>query len=156
MAKSHQRRENRDLHSWKLRYVSRRNRVFANPRFQYWAAKLPLIRRIAKSRAGQAFDILAGFTYSQTLRACVESGLFDLLREESVLSAREIAARIGLSEAATQTLLRAGRALQLTEEPDQDHWMLGEAGAVLAADKGAQAMIRHHRLLYADLADPLA
>lgn len=34
--------------------------------------------------------------------------------------------------------------------------MLGEAGAVLAADKGAQAMIRHHRLLYADLADPLA
>jgi demethylspheroidene O-methyltransferase len=36
-----------------------------------------------------------------------------------------------------------------------DGWMLGEAGAVLAADKGAQAMIRHHRLLYRDLADPL-
>lgn len=156
MAKNHISRENRALHSWKLRYVSRRNRVFANPRFQHWAAKLPLIRRIAKARAGQAFDILAGFTYSQALRACVESGLFDLLREENVLSASEIAARLELSEAATLTLLRAGRALQLTEEPEDDHWMLGEAGAVLAADEGAQAMIRHHRLLYADLADPLA
>ncbi len=148
--------DSRDLSSWKLRYVARRNRVFASPRFQHWAAKLPLIRRIATTRAGQAFDILAGFTYSQTLRACVESGLFDLLRAETVLGASEIAARLGLSEAATLTLLRAARALDLTEEPAADHWMLGEAGAVLAADEGAQAMIRHHRLLYADLADPLA
>ena len=147
--------QERGLSTWKLRYAARRNRVSANPRFQYWAAKLPLIRRIATARAGQAFDILAGFTYSQTLRACVESGLFELLRAETVLSAGTIAQRLDLSEAATLTLLRAGRALQLTEEPEPDHWMLGEAGTVLAADEGAQAMIRHHRLLYADLADPV-
>lgn len=143
-------------HSLRLRYVALRNRVFANPRFQYWAAKLPLVRWIARARAGQAFDILAGFTYAQTLRACVESGLFDLLRDHAPLGHEQIAAQLELSDAATLTLLRAGRALRLTEEPQTDHWMLGEAGAVLAADKGAQAMIRHHRLLYADLADPLA
>ena len=141
--------------SWKLRWVARRNRVFADPRFQFWAAKLPLVRRIATSRAGGAFDILAGFTYSQILRACVETGLFELLKD-GPLGHADIAARLGLSEAAALTLLRGARALRLAEEPVADHWMMGEQGAVLAADAGAQAMIRHHRLLYADLADPVA
>ena len=67
-----------------------------------------------------------------------------------------LADRIDLSEEATLTLLRAGRALMLTEEVEPGRWMLGEQGAVLAADEGAQAMIRHHALLYADLADPVA
>lgn len=140
--------------SWKVRYVARRNRVFANPRFQYWAAKLPLINLIARTRASEAFDLVAGFTYSQTLRACVESGLFEVLKDGPVSSAI-VAAKIDLSHNAALTLLRAARALRLSEEPEPDHWMLGEAGAVLAADIGAQAMIRHHRLLYRDLADPL-
>lgn len=142
-------------HSWKVRYVARRNRVFANPRFQYWAAKLPLINRIARSRAAGAFDVLAGFTYSQVLRACVESGLFELLATGPV-SHRRVAVELGFSETAALTLLRAARSLKLAEEPIDDGWMLGEQGAVLAADKGAQAMIRHHRLLYADLSDPVA
>lgn len=141
--------------SWKVRWVARRNRVFADPRFQHWAARLPLVNRIAKSRARAAFDVLAGFTYSQVLRACVETGLFDLLGD-GPLGHAELAERLDLSSEATLTLLRAGRALALTEEPEEDQWMLGEAGAVLAADEGAQAMIRHHRLLYADLADPVA
>ncbi|MEO1220310.1 MAG: methyltransferase, partial [Pseudomonadota bacterium] len=66
-----------------------------------------------------------------------------------------VASELKLSPEASLTLLRAGRALKLSEEPIADGWMLGEAGAVLAADKGAQAMIRHHRLLYRDLSDPL-
>lgn len=139
----------------KIGWIKRRNATFSNPRFQYWAAKLPLIRRIARSRAGGAFDLVAGFSYSQILRATVESGLFEVLKEGPVTSAH-IAERIDLSQEAALTLLRAGRALQLTEEPGPDLWMLGEQGAVLAYDYGAQAMIRHHRLMYRDLADPLA
>lgn len=138
----------------KVRWVARRNAVFASPRFQYWCAKLPLVNRIARARAGQAFDILAGFTYSQILRSYVETGLFDLL-DEGPVGHRHVANRLELSDAAALTLLRAGRALQLSEEPMDDGWMLGEAGAVLAADKGAQAMVRHHSLLYRDLADPI-
>ena len=140
--------------SFKLRWVARRNAVFADPRFQYWAAKLPLIRWIARSRAGNAFDLVAGFSYSQILRACVESGLFDVLGEGPV-SAAVVADRLDLSHDAALCLLRAARGLKLSEEPEPDHWMLGEQGAVLAADKGAQAMIRHHALLYRDLADPM-
>ncbi len=140
--------------SLKARWIARRNAVFANPRFQYWAAKLPLINLIARSRASAAFDLVAGFTYTQILRASVESGLLDLLTHGPFETA-EIADELDLSWDAALTLLRAGRALKLTEAPEADCWMLGEQGAVLAADKGAQAMVRHHRLLYRDLADPM-
>ena len=141
--------------AFKVGYVTRRNRVFASPKFQHWAARLPIIKWIARSRADAAFDLLAGFAYSQVLRAFVESGLFDVLKD-GPLSVADIAARIDLSESAALTLLRAGRPLMLSEEPAPDQWMLGEQGAVFASNPGVQAMVRHHRLLYADLADPLA
>ncbi|OBV10440.1 methyltransferase [Erythrobacter dokdonensis] len=136
-------------------WIARRNRVFASPRFQHWAARLPLIRRIARSRADGAFDLLAGFAYSQVLRAFVEGGLFDIL-EDGPIGAAEVAARMEMSEDGALTLLRAGRALMLSEEAGPDRWMLGEQGAVFAANAGVQAMVRHHRLLYADLEDPIA
>ncbi|KPF62009.1 methyltransferase [Porphyrobacter sp. AAP60] len=139
----------------RIGYVARRNRIFASPLFQHWAARLPLIRWIARSRADAAFDLLAGFAYSQVLRAFVEGGLFDILKD-GPLAADAIAARMGLSHDAALTLLRAGRPLMLAEEPAHDQWMLGEQGAVFASNPGVQAMVRHHRLLYADLADPLA
>ncbi|MCZ8135916.1 MAG: methyltransferase [Porphyrobacter sp.] len=144
-----------DWTALRIGWIKRRNRVFANPRFQYWAARLPLIRWIARSRADAAFDLLAGFAYSQVLRAYVEGGLFDIL-QDGPLGVGEIAPRMALSEDAALTLLRAGRALMLSEEAGTDRWMLGEQGAVFAANAGVRAMIRHHRLLYADLADPLA
>lgn len=139
----------------RIGWIARRNRVFANPRFQYWAARLPLVRWIARSRADAAFDLLAGFAYAQVLRAFVEGGLFDILKD-GPLGAATVAGRMDLSENAALTLLRAGRPLKLSEEAAPDHWMLGEQGAVFASNPGVQAMVRHHRLLYADLADPIA
>ncbi len=141
--------------AFRLGYVARRNRLFASPKFQHWAARLPGIKWIANSRANGAFNLLAGFAYSQILRAYVEGGLFDVLKD-GPLGAGAVAARLGLSHEAALTLLRAGRPLMLSEEPAPDHWMLGEQGAVFASNPGVQAMVRHHRLLYADLADPLA
>ena len=139
----------------RIGWIARRNRGFANPRFQYWAARLPLVRWIARSRADAAFDLLAGFAYAQVLRAFVEGGLFDILKD-GPLGAATVAARMDLSENAALTLLRAGRPLKLSEEAAEDQWMLGEQGAVFASNPGVQAMVRHHRLLYADLADPIA
>jgi demethylspheroidene O-methyltransferase len=139
----------------RIAYAGHRNRLFASPRFQHWAARLPLVRRIARARADAAFDLLAGFAYAQVLRAYVESGLFEVLRH-GPLSVAAVADKLGLPDNAALTLLRAGRALMLAEEPAPDRWMLGEQGAVFAANPGVQAMVRHHRLLYADLADPLA
>lgn len=144
-----------DFAALRVGYVARRNAIFASPRFQYWAARLPLIRWIARSRARGAFDMLAGFAYAQTLRACVESGLFVVLADGPV-SLAQVAEKLGLSHEAADCLLRAARALMLAEEARPDGWMLGEQGAVIAANPGVQAMVRHHRLLYADLADPVA
>lgn len=141
--------------AFRIGYIARRNAVFANPRFQHWAARLPVIRWIARSRADAAFNLLAGFAYSQVLRAFVEGGLFDILKGGPIGIAT-IAPRMDLNESAALTLLRAGRALKLAEEAAPGQWMLGEQGAVFASNPGVQAMVRHHRLLYADLADPLA
>ncbi|MFB0613031.1 methyltransferase [Aurantiacibacter poecillastricola] len=140
---------------WKIRWIGWRNRVIGDPVFQHWAARLPLVRRVARSRASRLFDLLAGFTYSQVLLAAVESGLLDLLGEgPATLSA--IAGRTSLPEVAALRLVRAATALDIAEEVSNGCWMLGQQGAALHTNRGAQAMIRHHRLLYDDLADPLA
>ena len=144
-----------DFAALKVGYVARRNALFASPRFQYWAARLPFIKWIANTRARGAFDMLAGFAYAQTLRAYVESGIFTVLADGPV-SVAQVAERLDLSTDAADCLLRAGRALMLSQEARPGGWMLGEQGAVIAANPGVQAMVRHHRLLYADLADPLA
>ncbi|MEQ7874365.1 methyltransferase [Sphingomonas sp. ASV193] len=136
-----------------VRWRQWRNRVIASRRFQAWAARTPLVRRIARRRAGAMFDRVAGFTYSQVLLAAVESGLIDQLAGGPVEERRLVPT---LGSDARRTLLRASAALDLAEQVAPGWWMLGNDGAVLHADAGIQAMIRHHPLLYADLADPLA
>lgn len=140
---------------WKANWIGLRNRILSDARFQSFAARTPLLRRVARSRAGSLFDLIAGFAYSQTVSAAVESGMLDTM-VEGPRSAGGIAAATGLGTAATSQLIRAAAALDLVEHAGEGHWMLGQQGAVLMAQPGALAMIRHHRLLYADLADPLA
>lgn len=138
----------------KVRWKAKRNAMFATRAFQYWTARLPFSRSIARSRAGSMFDHIVGFSYSRVLLAVVESGLLDVLKEGPV-SADMFAQQADLSRDAALCLLRAARGLDVAEEVLPDQWMLGQQGAVLAANEGAQAMIRHHRLLYRDLAEPL-
>jgi demethylspheroidene O-methyltransferase len=142
-------------HRLRTRWALLRNRILGNPAFQRWAARTPLLRSVARRRAAAQFDLVAGFVYSQILLAFVETGLLDQLaaaprREDELMAAT------GLSADAADRLLRAATALDLAEMPQPGLWTLGEAGAALAPNSGALAMIRHHPLLYADLADPLA
>lgn len=116
---------------------------------------MPLLRWMARTRARQLFDLLAGFTYTQTLLALVESEVLALLAQGPTNLAT-VCENARLSEAAGLQLLRAAVALDLVEEVAPGWWMLGEQGAALSSNNGALAMIRHHKLLYADLADPLA
>ncbi|KLI62825.1 methyltransferase [Aurantiacibacter marinus] len=140
---------------WKRRWINRRNRIFANPAFQKWASALWPFSRVARKHASHLFDLVAGFTYSQTLLAAVEADLLGLLAQ-GPSDADAIAAHCDLSRDGALRLVRAAAALGLAEEVSPGWWMLGERGAPLHANAGAQAMIRHHKLLYADLADPLA
>ena len=139
----------------RIRLLGWRNRLLANPRFQRHAARNPLLRPIARQRAGALFDLVAGFTYTQALLATVESGLLDELAGGPKTLA-DASHATGLADGAAERLLRAATAIGIAEEAAPGLWMLGRHGAALQANEGALAMIRHHRLLYRDLAEPLA
>jgi demethylspheroidene O-methyltransferase len=130
-------------------------RLIARPAFQQRAAGNPLLRPVARRRARALFGQLSGFTTSWALAAAEEAGLLDRLAGGPVGLA-ELAARLDLPADGVLTLLEAARAAGLVRALGDDRWALDEAGAALAGNPGARAMITHHRLLWADLADPLA
>ena len=138
----------------RARWVLWRNRMLGNPRFQHWAARNIFTRGVARRRAAAQFDLVAGFVYSQILAAFVEAGLLDFL-DGALRSDAALAAHLRLPPDASDRLLCAAAALDLAESPQPGFWTLGRAGAELKPNHGAQAMIAHHHLLYADLAAPL-
>jgi demethylspheroidene O-methyltransferase len=140
--------------AWLDRYLSVRDRWLASPRFQRWAAAFPLTRPTAQRRARALFDVCAGFVYSQILFACVRLKLFDVLAE-APLSAAGIAQRLGLPLDSTERLLDAAVSLRLVEKRAEERFGLGALGAALVGNPAVGAMIEHHRLLYADLHDPV-
>jgi demethylspheroidene O-methyltransferase len=136
------------------RWLDRRNRLLASPRFQRWAASFPLTRPIAARRARHLFDLCAGFVYSQVLLACIQLRLFPILAE-GPSSLAELARRLDLSVSAARRLLRAAETLDLVERRSGDVFGLGSQGAALLGNPGISAMVEHHTMLYADLADPV-
>ncbi len=139
----------------KVRWVGWRNAILASDGFRRWAARFPLTRPVARARARETFSLVAGFVYSQVLAACIEGDILGLLATGPV-TADDVAAKCDLPPAAALRLLRAAAALHLAEDVGGGCYMLGRVGAAVAADPGIVAMIRHHHLLYTDLADPLA
>jgi len=137
------------------RWQDLRNRLLADSRFQRWAARFPLTRRVAHRKARELFDITAGFVYSQVLLACVQLRLFDTLAD-GPRSAASLAADADLPLAGMQRLLRAAETLRLVQQRDGELYGLGELGAAMLGNPGIGAMIQHHTQLYADLADPIA
>lgn len=130
-------------------------RLIARPDFQQRAAAHPLLRPVARRRARALFGQVSGFTTSWALAAAEEAGLLDRLAGGPVGQA-ELVAWLGLPADGVHTLLEAARAAGLVRPLRDDRWALDESGAALVGNPGARAMIAHHRLLWADLADPLA
>ncbi len=139
----------------KVHWTTWRNRMLGSADFKRWAARFPLTRGIARRRARQTFTLVAGFVYSQVLAACVRCRLLDILADGPA-SVDDLAPRCSLSPAATERLLRAAASLDLVEVVAPGRYMLGSVGAAIQSDAGITAMVEHHGLLYADLADPLA
>lgn len=132
-----------------------RNRIVADPRFQRAAADLPLVRRISAAQASGLFDLCAGFVYSQILLSGVRLGLFDALAN-GPLTRSELSARLDLDADSTRRLLDGSVAIGLLERRTADRYGLSLQGAALRGTPGLTAMIEHHGLVYADLADPVA
>jgi demethylspheroidene O-methyltransferase len=141
--------------SWRDRWLAWRDRLLANPSFRRWAATFPLTRGVARRRAARVFDLVAGFVYSQVLVACVRLRLFAILAE-GPQKLEALAPRLGLDIAAAERLLSAAVALELAEHRAGGRFGLGPLGAPMVGNPGVAAMVEHHALLYADLADPVA
>jgi demethylspheroidene O-methyltransferase len=140
---------------WTDRYLAIRDRWLSNPRFQRWAAAFPLTRPTARRHARALFDVCAGFVYSQILYACVRLKLFDLLALGPATAA-SIAAALRLPLDSTERLLEAAVSLRLVEKRLAGRFGLGTLGAAMIGNPAVGAMVEHHRLLYADLNDPVS
>lgn len=137
------------------RWLDWPQRRAADPAFRRWAERFPLTRWIARRRARQLFDLVAGFVYSQVLLGCVQLGLFDRLAA-GPLGVDALAATLRLPPERLRRLLDAAVALQLLARRDGDRVALGALGAAMVDNPAVAAMVQHHAALYADLRDPVA
>jgi len=145
--------------SWTARWLGMRDRLLASSTFRRKAAAFPLTAPIARARARELFDLVAGFVYSQVLLACVQLRLFDILAEGPQSVAR-LADRLALPMESAERLIAAAVALRLVERRG-DHvgeqcFGLGPLGASMVGNTAIAAMVEHHAALYADLRDPVA
>jgi demethylspheroidene O-methyltransferase len=129
--------------------------LIASRKFQKWAARFPLTRRLVRCEGEALFDLLAGFCHSQVLMALVE---FDIPTKllAGPMALRALAAASGVPEPRMVVLMQAAVALGLVKRKRGDRYGLTQRGAALAGVPGLQQMIRHHDVLYRDLADPVA
>lgn len=129
-------------------------RLIASRGFQTWAARFPLTRGITRREGEAMFDSVAGFVHSQVLAALVELRVLDALMD-APQSLRRLAGRTGLPEDRMRVLVDAGCALGLMSKSG-DTYNIARRGAALTGVPGLADMIRHHAVLYRDLADPVA
>ncbi len=97
---------------------------------------------------------MQGFVRSQVLTALVETRALERL-SDGPATTETLAASLRLPPDRAQILLQAGAALGLLRRK-RAVWTLAPRGAAFLAVPGLAAMVRHHAVLYADLADPTA
>ncbi|MEP6779482.1 MAG: methyltransferase [Gemmatimonadaceae bacterium] len=140
--------------TWLDRALAWRDRLIGSAGFQRWAARFPLTRPVAHKRSRELFDLMAGFVYSQVLRACVDLDLFSLL-VKSPLTLEAIATKTAVPLYSLDRLVSAAVALRLLERRTEGRVGLGSLGAPLANNEALRALVTHHALLYEDLRRPV-
>jgi demethylspheroidene O-methyltransferase len=132
-----------------------RDRLLASPRFRRWTTSIPGLRAISRRQSRRLFDLVAGFTYSQTLLACVQFDLFSRLQGRT-LDLATLARECAMPIQSAEILVRAAVALDLLEWRARDQVGLGMLGAVMVGNEALHALVRHHQTVYQDLIDPAA
>ncbi len=136
---------------WRRRLIA----MISSPRWQAWASAFPLTRPFARRASRQAFDLCAGFVYSQVLLAVTRLRLLEQLVEAPQPLA-QLATTSALPEDSMQRLLSAATALQLTRRRRDGRYDLGPLGMAMVGRDDFRALFEHNTLLYHDLADPVA
>lgn len=124
------------------------------PRFHALCARLPVLKRIVRAEGAALFSTVSGFVQSQALLALVEFRILHRLAEGPATTVA-LAALAQVPPERMAVLLQAGAALRLIRKKG-DAWRLTTRGAAFLTVPGLEAMVRHHPVLYRDLADPVA
>ena len=103
------------LASWREAWSQWVERKVTSHRFRRWAAGFWFTRPMVRRRAGQLFDLVSGFVYTQVLLACVKLDLFEKLAAQGPQTAAVLAQRLDLPLRSMQRLLDAAVALRLLE-----------------------------------------
>jgi len=130
-------------------------RLVASPGFQAWAARFPLTRGLVRRETVGLHDLVSGFVYSQVLLAAVELELFERLADGPA-DVAALSAGSGIAPDRMETLCQAASALGLMARMRDGRYRLARRGAAVLGAPGLRDMIRHHRVFYRDLADPVA
>jgi demethylspheroidene O-methyltransferase len=128
-------------------------RLASSRRFQALAARLPGLARVARREGAALFDLMQGFVQSQALAALVELGLLDALAEGEA-DAVGLSGRCGVPAERLAILLQAGAAMRLLRRRRDGRFALARRGWAFRAVPGLAQLVRHHAVLYADLAAP--
>ena len=135
-------------------WSSLRDRLLTSASFRRRVSAIPGLRAISRRQSKKLFDLVAGFSYSQVLLACVRLELFDKLAQ-GPQSIAQIAQESALPAESADILVRAAISLDLLEWRGRDSVGLGMLGAVMVDNPAISALVRHHQAVYEDLADPL-
>lgn len=130
------------------------NRLAASPRFQSFAARVPVLRTIARREGAALFDLMQGFVNSQMLVALVELRVLHMLADGGA-TPDTLAARLNVPPERMAVLLQAGAAMRLLRRKGS-MFFLAQRGAAFLGVAGLEDMVRHHTVLYGDLSDPVA
>ena len=123
----------------------------ASRAFQDWAARFPLTRAITRNEGEAMLDLMAGFVHTQALRALIEFRVLDILMDGPA-TLDDLATITQVPPDRLRVALNATVALGLLRLKD-DTYDLTRRGAALTGVPGLADMIRHHDVLYRDLAD---
>lgn len=130
-------------------------RLMSSRKFQKWAARSPLTRRIVRREGEAMFDLLAGFCHSQVLSALVQLQIPHKLLE-GPLDTGALAFQAQMPPERMEILLRAGVAIDVLKLRRGGEYGVSRTGAALVGVPGLSQMIAHHDVLYRDLSDPVA
>jgi len=129
-------------------------RLALSPIFHKICSRIPGLSHIARAEGQALFDTVSGFVHSQALLALVELRILHRLAEGPA-SLASITRLADLEPERAVILLQAGAALKLLRRRG-DLWHLTVRGGAFLTVPGLESMVRHHPVLYRDLADPVA
>lgn len=134
--------------NWKVRLAGSR-------RLHSVMARIPGFKHLVRAEGRALFDLVAGFVHSQALLALVELNVLHIL-QSGPATAVTLAPRCGLAPDKMQLLLQSGASLGLLKRQRDRRFALSVRGAAFLTVPGLEMMVRHHPVLYRDLADPVA